>query len=508
MDANICNGRRELAQKIFRGLQTFAEPGSRWISHVIPRISDEIARGMVQVIQSSRRTIRTPRFIALIYHPDSTGGHVHLYHVCAYRGSHCRCRWVELLRSFLQETQARGGSGGPSGLKRRGRRQRIVYCSSLREEDIRNWLQYFLTPPRKILYLEVFEENPGHLLYRLKSLQGRESIEEGRATEPVETSLIQSEDCRTESDELSTVQGDSSSIERTSKVSNQGSGNLPRSGKRMPGKMKVKSAEHLWLVDKIRKLLPVPFSAACDLHEWLNDNEVNFLDKADLDYKRAVNHLQRETSLWTYENILNESLKVQGHYYARHSEHYMNIEDSFRYVNVLLKYQYKTKEKVSEFLEALYSILEKQLPKKNTLYIKSPPSSGKTWFVDCITAFYLNVGQVNNFNRNSSFPLNDCVNRRVLVWNEPNIEPAAFDTVKMLFAGDPLPANVKYQSGHVITRTPVIVTSNTYVVTPDDPIWSSRCYFTEWDVAPFLQEIERYPHPMCYPKLLQHYDIV
>lgn len=51
-------------------------------------------------------------------------------------------------------------------------------------------------------------------------------------------------------------------------------------------------------------------------------------------------------------------------------------------------------------------------------------------------------------------------NKRVLYWDEPNFEPAAIETLKMLLAGDKCPANIKYKDHQIINKTPVIITTN------------------------------------------------
>ncbi|CAH0562759.1 unnamed protein product [Brassicogethes aeneus] len=79
-----------------------------------------------------------------------------------------------------------------------------------------------------------------------------------------------------------------------------------------------------------------------------------------------------------------------------------------------------------------------------------PPNSGKNYFMDAVIHFYFNFGQVHNFNKYDQFPLMECWNRRINYWNEPSCEPASFETLKMLFGGDPCPAKIKYESDKVI----------------------------------------------------------
>uniref|UniRef100_T1HE18 Parvo_NS1 domain-containing protein n=1 Tax=Rhodnius prolixus TaxID=13249 RepID=T1HE18_RHOPR len=54
----------------------------------------------------------------------------------------------------------------------------------------------------------------------------------------------------------------------------------------------------------------------------------------------------------------------------------------------------------------------------------------------------------------------DCPRRNLLIFDEPNVEPMALENFKLLFAGTPTPANIKYESQNLINRTPVIVTCN------------------------------------------------
>lgn len=52
---------------------------------------------------------------------------------------------------------------------------------------------------------------------------------------------------------------------------------------------------------------------------------------------------------------------------------------------------------------------------------------------------------MGNFNRIRSFPLMECVDRRIILWNEPVMEPSAIETLKMILGGDTTNAKVKYQ---------------------------------------------------------------
>lgn len=140
------------------------------------------------------------------------------------------------------------------------------------------------------------------------------------------------------------------------------------------------------------------------------------------------------------------------------------------------------------------------------MFVLSEPNGGKNWFFDAVIHFFLNFGEIGNFNRHSSFPLQEAVNKRILLWNEPNAEPAAMDTLKMLLGGDTFIAKVKYENDAVVTRTPVIVLSNNDIF-PKDAAFQSRLVRHRWRTAPLLRKYKLKPHPIGVYSLMEKYNI-
>ncbi|KAK9708012.1 Parvovirus non-structural protein NS1 [Popillia japonica] len=137
---------------------------------------------------------------------------------------------------------------------------------------------------------------------------------------------------------------------------------------------------------------------------------------------------------------------------------------------------------------------------------RRPPSSGKTYFVRFVSSFFLSIGQVRNFNRNDSFPLNDCTDKRILVWDEPNYTRENLETIKMLFSGDNTPANVKYENQVVIEKTPLLITTNTDVF-PTSEDFNKRMVRYRWTQLPITDEDHKQLYPMALPELFAFYDI-
>lgn len=252
----------------------------------------------------------------------------------------------------------------------------------------------------------------------------------------------------------------------------------------------------------------VPVASTCEVEKWLDHPFLCFYSKRDADYQRAVNYRERMYARWNHSQIVDYLSHLSEPYFmARHDAHYYEVDYSVNLIERLLLFQYAFEDEVAAFLQRLFDICDRRLPKKNSMYIEGEACSGKTYFADMLAAFYLNPGYVANFVRGENFPLNDCVNRRLLIWNEPSIAPSCFDDVKMLAGGDPLPTKVKYQNNAVVLRTPLLFTANTRIFDDKDEIWSSRIYFEKWNHAPLLMREKKYPHPLAWLGLLTKYKI-
>lgn len=121
--------------------------------------------------------------------------------------------------------------------------------------------------------------------------------------------------------------------------------------------------------------------------------------------------------------------------------------------------------------------------------------------------FFLNFGQIGNFNKYSNFPLQEATNRRVLLWNEPVFESSAQETLKEILGGDTSNVKVKFRSDTIIQRTPVIILCNRDVIPHTQP-FNDRCFRFTWSRAPYLKSYNKKPYPLCIHNLFQYYNII
>lgn len=507
----------KLAKHLAKHFEEGIDPSDRWLADLYSGVKRRHAERMVQSLPTVGCSSNRPGF-AVIFHeenPETTEGHLHIYHSCRYTGSFCKCSWY---KRFIQigeglQKEKEGGIFGRGRLKqrdgkrliRRRRRSDKIYVSALKEKYWINWLLYFLKSGRTYLCCEVNEVAFLEKICRLKDLQQSVGLQECQV-EPgsLQGCQLQSETFGGESDVSTEDEEDHEAAEEASEGTGGKRARVSGSETRRVRLLKKSHERTRRLCDYIKEFMCVPLTGACETKQWMDNPELSLYDHSDPDYKRAVGAVQREISLWTFMqfcSFYDTHDKMQ--WAGKHPNHYMPLEESVKYIEDLLEHQSRN-EPIKNFIQVVYNICEKVEPKKNSLFILGPPNCGKTWFAEMLAGYYCNTGEVGNFNKNTSFPLNDCPNRRLLIWNEPNVEKDAMDTVKMLTAGDPCPANIKYQSGVVIHRTPLIFTSNKQIF-PMTEVWTSRIHFVQWRQAPFLKEAPGYPHPRCWDHLVLKY---
>lgn len=386
------------------------------------------------------------------------------------------------------------------------------------EEYFTNWMRYYHREGRRIIYFTVASISYMHPLYRCKNLgKDTETTQAIGADDNVEACLFSSQNDDGGSSPTYETQEIDATGEGASQNDDNGGIKISQDGKKLSVKRikvaasptikrKKKMIEHDELVTAIRHYLVVPFYSTCQIPAWYRDKSLAFYDQGDNDYKRAVNHVSMETAHLTYDEIRTLTASVPKPYYYERADpnHYMDIQRSFDIIHQLLLLQYETEEKLGEFVQRIYNLMEMKLPKKNTMFIEGPANSGKSLFANCLCAYYLNVGHICNMVRGQNFPLNDCVNRRVLYWNEPNMCSSFYDTLKMVFGGDPCPANIKYQGHSTILRTPCLLTGNRLTI-PQDAPFKARVFYEKWKAAPFLKDIPNYPYPRCIEMIYDKY---
>lgn len=80
----------------------------------------------------------------------------------------------------------------------------------------------------------------------------------------------------------------------------------------------------------------------------------------------------------------------------------------------------------------------------------------------------------------------NCVNKRVLQWNEAVVDPYFYEDFKPILAGDSPNVQVKNTYDGVFTAPPVFILSNRLTF-PDTSEFNCRLHKYEWRTCPLLK---------------------
>lgn len=398
--------------------------------------------------------------------------HIHIIHDCSWGGSHCRCVFKEKVGSLGVFNRAR------KHIKR-------------------------LFEIGKVEYYDIFT-------YYFVNKRGRRGLwingTSGRL--PTDAQLVRwaRESC---SREMVRIQNRGGQMQHKRQKGDQESGGANSTRRQEFQRQKSKAGLYGSIKSDTKSLLYkywiAPMSGIQQIDEFRdniildNPNNIKYVNAAFMDFGKDIAKLK----LREIYNILQEGKPL---FFL--SLNYGTMEESITWIDELLKFQFNDEENlISKFLTELVDILDRKLPKRNGFCVVSPPSAGKNFFFDMIIAICLNYGQLGMANKNNTFAFQEAVHKRLIVWNEPNYEPALTDTLKMMMAGDPYTVKVKHSLDGHVSRTPTIVLSNSYVPFMQDSAFDDRLFIYNWQAAPFLKKIDKKPYPMAFFELLKMYNV-
>lgn len=111
------------------------------------------------------------------------------------------------------------------------------------------------------------------------------------------------------------------------------------------------------------------------------------------------------------------------------------------------------------FHSALKAWLQQTDFKKNCLFLWGDVSTGKTMFANAIRGLFAHR-QMANSTSSSNFSFGNCLNTRIIIYEEPFLHPTLLEDMKSVFGGAELTVDAKYSMQQPMRRTPLLVTSN------------------------------------------------
>lgn len=460
----------------------------------LPSGTEDNATSIKRVLDTDQYRSTKPRAILISRHCD----HYHVVHACPRSNGTCRCSWTDAIR--LRYYRSRSTCRGRRVVK-------AIWFPARDEQHLRNLMEYLCRGSRRVCYVHVAPATWSQC-NKIRSVRFHQVCECGKKQ------LVEGGDCS----ECGSNYGSQRSNPKTSRKAYEHdcysfSEHEPRK-ENYSGPQKVtphKVTPHNELLSFLTKHVVSPVSFLFHMRPWMDSKYVH--------YNHNLNYFK--TTLERYYFIINQrstlncldlylQLPLNELYFncgnEPINEYYYSVEKSVDILETLLLFQYKTVEAVKIFLSKLLCIVDKRIPKTNAMCIIASPNAGKNYFFDCVIHYFINFGQIGNFTKYNQFPLQEAVNRRILLWNEPYFEPGSEETLKCLFGGDTLNCKVKYMPDAIVNRTPIIILTNRDCI-PHNNAFNARCFFEYWTTCHLLKVLKKKPHPLAFGLLLKHYDI-
>nr|QOD39552.1 NS1 [uncultured densovirus] len=411
--------------------------------------------------------------------------HIHIVHDCPFSNGSCRCSWYQKAKTYGADN------------RRDRRAHRRDPCRNRTATDVQNLLLYYCTKGRFTVYQKIRGQVEGIPSegYNLSASRLDGLSEIFREME------IQIPGVGIELQQWEPIIGDDEPDQGPSYA-------VPRRKKR---KMGAQERIQLRTVEILETYPICPPEAIVKHRVWRDDSDLRFKNVGDREIKAAINSFKDNLTtydIFDFQKMYNKETcnPIFSAGFGNFDTYYYNIENSVKIMDELVRFQCGDDEDgIMDFVETLYNVLERKIPKLNCMVIFSPPSAGKNFFFDAVKDFYLNAGHLCNANKFNNFPFQDAEGRRIVLWNEPNYSPEFLEPIKEILGGDSTSVNVKYQHDTPVYRTPVIVLTNNKVSFMGHKAFKDRLRIFNWMYAPFLANYDKKPNPLAVYHFMNKY---
>lgn len=455
-----------------------------YISDVIQCGSEKHAFEYSKTLREFSRTFARTFFIVSVHDK-----HIHVIHDCAFSDGTCRCHWKK-------QTQTNN-----SVVLRRPLQGRKRHCPlrGLTLADWENIFLYFATNGREIVsasisgLMEEIQDVCKNMAQRRPSgCQTSGTLE--KHCEGIPSNLRRPESLPSGSE---TVRGQDGELHN-----------------------KQKKARSNKCYDKFSQILQfLELNPMCPVINFVDhpkylDSKLAEFRSDNFTVRNVVDVFSKKVMTWNIQDFFDFYTKdgcnpIFSAGYGNVNDVYYDLEDSTAALVELVKFQFNNNDDaILDFMTSLYNILERVVPKCNTMLIHSPPSAGKNFFFDAVCDYFLSKGQLGRANKHNNFAFQDAYGRRIIMWNEPNYESAMTDQLKMMTAGDSYTVTVKNKPDAAVYKTPLIILTNNNIPLMNDPCFKDRIKQFRWKTAPFLKDYNKKPYPLAVYYMFLQYGLI
>lgn len=206
----------------------------------------------------------------------------------------------------------------------------------------------------------------------------------------------------------------------------------------------------------------------------------------------------------TFDEIIrNETIKKKYSWNFKALK-VMTVYDSKEHMRIWFEHQGFDKE---QFMDDLFNVLTKKLPKINTFCLQGEPNSGKSWVLRSLLPWFMYFGEVRQ-GTGYNFMWQDCLETSLIFVEELMITQEIVEQCKLVFEGAPTSVHVKCKGDQLLQRTPVLITCNHSMwkwVSADADALKARCKLYRTKTAPFLKDVKWSINPLYWVEEYEQY---
>lgn len=158
----------------------------------------------------------------------------------------------------------------------------------------------------------------------------------------------------------------------------------------------------------------------------------------------------------------------------------------------------------NKFCKDVIQIMDKRIPKINTLYLKGESNSGKSWIIRSMQKLAVHYHQVS-METGSNFMYGDAVGKRALFMEEPIIAPGGEEKFKLITQGTGTDVPVKHGGDARLDPIPCFITSNHYIwnTTPSNKTayLNRMIFYDNLKSWPYLKDVHQELNPLWLMEL-------
>lgn len=159
------------------------------------------------------------------------------------------------------------------------------------------------------------------------------------------------------------------------------------------------------ILKMLKEYLPVPLVNVVLLKEFTSHPKLQLVNRNHRGLNEIVGSFERMLHSATFNDlveIIDHAPAAKFQSLSRPLDLYGELSENVMILKMLLLHQNDNDlDSAKSFLRMVVAILDRELPKLNTLYIYGPSNAGKSLFIQMLASFCVSVGTLRILNRSS-----------------------------------------------------------------------------------------------------------